>query len=293
MELYQLAYFVEAARQRNFTRAAERLRIAQPALSQQMRRLEEELGTPLFVRGRKQTVLTPAGEAFHPQALALLSLAENARQVVAEVAQLRRGRLMIASIPTLSACWLPPIIQRFRRQHPFIELVLREESSEDVAELVESGAVELGFLQLPVNRTTFDLQELFTEPFVVLVPPQHPLAGRRAVRLAQLAGEPFISYKGKARNVALEACRNAGFEPRIACESGELETVRALVQANLGVAILPRMALSQHTNKATVLQLREPALERKLGLVTRRNHLWSAAAKALVTMFDLSGRAAS
>src|SRR5437667_13603 len=121
MELYQLAYFLEAARQRNFTRAAERLRIAQPALSQQMRRLEEELGTPLFVRGRKQTVLTPAGEAFHPQALALISLAENARQVVAEVAQLRRGRLMIASIPTLSACWLPPIIQKFRKLHPFIE----------------------------------------------------------------------------------------------------------------------------------------------------------------------------
>jgi LysR family hydrogen peroxide-inducible transcriptional activator len=285
MELYQLSYFVEAARQRNFTRAAERLRIAQPALSQQMRRLEEELGTPLFVRGRKQTILTPAGEAFHGQALALLSLAENARQVVAEVAQLRRGRLMIASIPTLSSCWLPPIIQRFRRQHPFIELVLREESSEDVAELVESGAVELGFLQLPVNRTTFDLQELFTEPFVVLVPPQHPLAGRRGVRLAQLAGEPFISYKGKARNVALEACRNAGFEPRIACESGELETVRALVHAGLGVAILPKMAVATHINKATILPLRDPALERKLGLITRRNHIWSAAARAFVNMF--------
>lgn len=285
MELYQLAYFVEAARQRNFTRAAEKLRIAQPALSQQMRHLEEELGTPLFLRGRKQTVLTPAGEAFHTQARALLAMADNARQVVAEVAQLRRGRLMIASIPTLSACWLPPIIQRFRREHPFIELVLREESSEDVAELVEGGTVELGFLQLPVNRVTFDLRELITESFVALVPPNHPLAGRRGIRLVQLAQESFISYKGKARNVALEACRNAGFEPRIACESGELETVRALVHAGLGVAILPRMAVAMHTDKATVLPLRDPALERKLGLITRRQHVWSAAAKAFVSTF--------
>jgi DNA-binding transcriptional LysR family regulator len=284
MELYQLGYFIEIARQKNFTRAAERLNLAQPALSQQMKNLESELGTPLFVRGRRQTVLTAAGEALLPRAEALLALAESARHTVAEVAQLRRGRLVMATIPALSATWLLPAIQRFRQTHPFIELVLVEESSGRVADLVETGAAELGFLQLPLNRDGLEVRELFREPFMAILPARHPLARKPTLSLQQLAGEPFVFYKGKARDAALAACREAGFEPRLACESGELETVRALVTAGLGVALLPKLATIGATKRLAVLRLKEPKVERALGLISRQGHAWSAAATAFVKL---------
>jgi len=283
MELYQLTYFLEVARQKNFTRAAERLNLAQPALSQQMKNLEAELGTPLFVRGRRETLLTAAGQALLPRAEALLSQAEAAKQTVAEVANLRGGRLMIATIPSVSACWLPPVIRQFRRAHPKVELVLMEESSGGVGELVESGRAELGLLQLPVNGEMFDVRELAREPFVLLVATTHPAARQKSICLASLASESFIFYKGRARDTALSACREAGFEPRVACESGELETVRALVGAGLGLAIVPELAARAAQKGLTVVHLREPRLERALGLITRRNHSWSVAAGKFVS----------
>jgi DNA-binding transcriptional LysR family regulator len=280
MELYQLTYFLEVARQKNFTRAAERLNLAQPALSQQMKNLESELGAPLFVRGRRQTLLTAAGQALLPRAEALLAQAEAAKQTVAEVADLRGGRLAIATIPSVSACWLPAVIRRFRTAHPKVELVLMEESSGRVAELVESGRAELGLLQLPVNGEVFDVRELAREPFVLLASATHPVARQKTVRLASLAAEPFVFYKGRARDTALSACREAGFEPRVACESGELETVRALVAAGLGVAIVPRLAARTAPTELVELPLRDPRVERSLGLISAHGHPWSGAAKA-------------
>jgi DNA-binding transcriptional LysR family regulator len=282
MELYQLAYFVEVARQRNFTRAAERLRLAQPALSQQIRKLESELGAELFVRGRRETLLTAAGEAFYPRAQALLALSEAAKQTVAEVAQLRRGRLVIATIPTLSACWLPPVIQRFRRAHPHVELILREDTSNGVAELVDQAIAELGFLQLPVSGDQFLVKRLMREPFLALLQGSHSMAGRKSLRLRDLTGEPFVLYRGQVRAVTLASCRTAGFEPRIACESTELETVRALVEAGLGVAVLPRLAMPATSRRLVAVPIREPKLVRELGMITRRDRVWSAAAKAFV-----------
>jgi DNA-binding transcriptional LysR family regulator len=285
MELYQLSYFLAVAEHQNFTHAARRLHMAQPALSQQIRNLETELGAPLFIRGRRQTLLTTAGEAFLPQAEALLAMAETAKQTVADVAQLRRGRLLIASVSTLSARWLPPVVRRFRHTHPFVELVLREESSEQVGELVESSVAELGFLQLPANPKQFAIRPLFTEPFVVLAPAGHRLARQASVTIAELSEEPFICFKGRAHQVVRDACRAADFEPRVACESRELETVRALVEAGLGVAVLPRLATAERRKQVAVLRLRDPVLERTLGMITRRGHVLSAAAQAFVGAF--------
>lgn len=278
MELYQLAYFIEVARQKNFTRAAEHLHRAQPALSQQMKNLEAELGTPLFVRGRKQTHLTAAGEALLPRAEALIAQAEAAKQTVAEVAQLRGGRLVVATIPSVSACWLPEVIRRFREAHPRVELILTEESSGRVAELVEAGRAELGLLQLPVNAGVFAVRELATEPFVLLAPKSHLVARLKSVRLATLAGEPFVFYKGRARDTALAACRAAGFEPRVACESGELETVRALVGAGLGLAIVPQLGTRTLPRSVVAVPLIEPTLERQIGAIWRLGHTLSPGA---------------
>lgn len=283
MELYQLRYFLEAARQRNFTRAAEKLHLAQAALSEQMRNLESELGTPLFIRGRRQNILTPAGEILLQHAEQLLAQADNAQRAVADVGQLRAGRLVVACIPSVSACLLPLTIAAFRRDYPGVELVLAEDTSEGVAEWVESGRAELGFVQLPTTGRNFEIQQLLTERFVLLVPASR-VADLRSTRLADYAAEPFIFYKGRVRESALAVCRAAGFEPRVACASGELETVRALVGAGLGLAILPELAARIPAKGVETLRFRTPKAERQIGLLTRRGHTLSKAAQVFHEM---------
>lgn len=282
MELYQLGYFIEIARQRNFTRAAERLHMAQPALSQQMKNLEEELGTALFIRGRKETQLTAAGKAFLPRAEALLAQAEAAKAVVSDVAQLRGGRLVIAAIPSVSACLLPEVTRAFAKLHAKVEMQLIEESSERVAECVESGRADIGFLQLPANKAAFESHTIITEPFVLLASRSHAVTKQKDVQLKHLSAESFIFYKGRARDTALEACRKAGFEPRIACESGEVETVRALVAAGLGVAVVPQLAAGNLPKTIHSIPIREPRMQRQIAAVWQKGGPLSPAARALL-----------
>lgn len=286
MELYQLGYFLEIARQRSFTRAAEHLRMAQPALSQQMKNLEEELGAILFIRGRKETQLTAAGKVFEPKAQALLAQAEAAKLAVSDVAHLRGGRLVLAAIPSVSACLLPEVIRSFGRQHGQVQLQLIEESSERVADSVESGLADIGFLQPPVSQRMFEARTILTEPFVLLVAKAHALAKMKNVPLKELAGESFIFYKGRARDTAQEACRKAGFEPRIACESGELQTIRALVAAGLGVAVVPEIASSGLPKTIQAVHVREPKMQRQIAVVWKKGGHLSPAAQAFLTLVD-------
>ncbi len=284
MEFYQLGYFLEIARQRSFTRAAGRLHMAQPALSQQMKNLEAELGTPLFIRGRKETQLTAAGKAFLPRAEALLSQAEAAKAVVSDVAQLRGGKLVIAAIPSVCACLLPEVIRSFSKRHERVALQLIEDSSERVADCVESGLADIGFLQLPASKSAFSSQTVLSEPFVLLTAKTHALARLKEATLKQLAGEAFIFYKGRARDTALESCRKAGFEPRIVCESGELETVRALVASGLGLAVVPRLAAGNLPASIRAVPLREPRMLRQIAAIWPKNGRLSPAADALLKL---------
>lgn len=278
MELYQLEYFMEAARHRSFTRAAAHLHLAQAALSEQIRKLETELGTPLFNRGHRETVLTAAGETLRQHAETLLERAAAAKRAVHDLVGLRGGRLTIGAIPSVSACLLPTAITAFRKRYPLVELALFEGTSEVVAQWVESGRVEFGVVQLPTSSGSFDEHPLFTEPFVALIAHTNPAAKQKSIILAKLADQPFILYKGRARDTALTACRAAGFEPRIACESSELETIRSLVAAGLGIAILPQLATRQPSVGCAVLRLRGNPVERQVALLSRSGHTASPSA---------------
>ena len=294
MELYQLEYFLEAARQRNFTRAAERLHLAQAAMSEQIRNLEGELGTLLFHRSRRETTLTAAGHLLREYAERLLLLAREARASVGDLVQLRGGRLSLGAIPSVSACLLPRAIAAFRKAHSGVELALLEGTSEEVAEWVESGRVEFGLVQSPLACGSFMQIPILKEPFVVVVAVSHPLAKRERVALKSLSQEGFVFYKGRAREVVLSACRAAGFEPRVACESGELETVRSLVGAGLGIALLPQLAVRQARRGEHVLGLTGKALSRQVLLIQRPGQPLSSAGERFVHGFLLprgSGRA--
>ena len=280
MDLYQLEYFLEAARQRSFTRAAAKLNLAQAALSEQMRKLEGELGAKLFNRGRLETTLTPAGETLRTHAEALLTQASVARRAVGDLVAMKGGRLAVGAIPSVSACLLPAVVAGFRRKHPQVELALHEGTSEAVVQWVESGKIELGVVQLPAPGDAFEVTPLLEESFVLLVPKAHLLARRRLPKLAELSKESFVFYKGRARDVAQAACRTAGFEPRTACESGELETVRSLVAADLGIALLPELAARDAVPGCAMVRLGGAQLRRSVALLQRRNQELSPSAQS-------------
>jgi DNA-binding transcriptional LysR family regulator len=279
MEIYQLEYFLEVARQKHFTRAAARLNLAQAALSEQIRKLEMELGTPLFQRGRRESVLTAAGETLRGHAEALVEREAAARRAVAEVVGLRGGRVTVGTVPSVGECVLPRVVAAFRERHPLVELVLLEGTSEMVAQWVENGRAEFGLVQMPASNGNFETESLWREPFVLLVAEGHPFAGRSKVELEECSLEAFLLYKGRVRETALLACRSAGFEPRIACETSELETLRRLVAAGLGCALLPRLAAPPAGGGCVQVALSGPSIEREIVFLTRAG--WSQSPGAI------------
>lgn len=280
MELYQLETFIAIVRHGNFSRAARFLRLAQPALSFQIKKLEEELETKLIIRDRPRIRLTPAGELLRQRANMILDMARQTRKAISDVNELKRGRLTLSAIPSLIGCWLPPVIETFRAKYPDIELTLLEDSSAGVAESVNSGVADLGFLQLPTDQRKFEVHGLIREPFNLLVR-KDMAKGKDSARLVDFRDHSFIFYKGRAREVALDACRRSGFEPKIACESGELDTIRALVKARLGVALLPNLAFTPKLPAGLMgLDITHPKINRMLGWINAKNRTLNPAATA-------------
>jgi DNA-binding transcriptional LysR family regulator len=281
MELYQLNYFLEAARQRSFTRAARQLHLAQSALSEQMRKLEDDLGTRLFDRSRKETLLTPAGEVLRQHAEILLDQASAARRAIHEHLTMKTGYLTIGAIPTVSSCVLPIAISRFRKKHPMIELSLLEGTSSHIAQWVEEGRVDLGLVQLPVGDHEMTTTILFREAFSLLLHADHPSARKRKIALSALRNETFIFYKGRARDVVREACRKEGFDPHGVCESGELETIRSLVGTGMGIAVLPELANKRIAEHTRVIPLEGCPIEREVAMLEKKHRSSSPAAIAM------------
>lgn len=249
MELRHLRYFVAVAHKRHFTRAAEELNLAQPALSQQIQQLESELGLLLLERTSRRVSLTSAGEAFLKRAEHILSEVELAQREMQEFAGLKRGRVVIGALQSLATSHFSALLARFHACYPEIEIVLREESNEELVDLLHAGTLDLSLLQTTSNPSSLELasspiatKELLTEEIVLIVAPGHPLASRHQVTMKELHSESFISFKpgSNLRSILLQSTLAAGFTPHILFESGELVTIRSLVAEGLGIAILPR-----------------------------------------------------
>src|SRR5437763_2381500 len=237
MELRQLRYLVALADERSFTRAAQRELVAQPALSQQIRRLEDELGLPLVDRTTRRVALTAAGELLTERARRVLGEVDAARAELGELAGIRSGRVTIGAMQTLGPFDLPRLLATFHARHPEVELTVREEASDTLAEMVRADAVDLAILSVTdrIDRHGLELYELASEELVLLLPRDHRLAGRRRVRLAELAGEDFISFReGWAmRHLLARAAREAGFETLVGFESNAVTRITALFALGL------------------------------------------------------------
>jgi DNA-binding transcriptional LysR family regulator len=242
MELRYLTAFVAVAEELHFGRAAKRLQMAQPPLSQQIRQLEKELGVQLFERNTRSVRLTSAGQSFLEPVHTVLRDLDLATRAAKAAGRGEYGRVTVGFAGASSHETLPLLTRAVRTAHPGIELVMRGQTYADVAlERVADGSLDLGFVRLPVTRPGVLTRVISEEELVCAVPSDHPLAGSPGIPLAALADEPFVSFPANAgsslRDAAVRTCEEAGFSPRIVQEAPDSHTILALVAAGVGVTL--------------------------------------------------------
>lgn len=247
MEIHQLRYFLAVVQTGTFTAAAETCHVSQPSLSAQVAKLEGELGGPLLQRGRHGARLTQRGELFRPRAAEALAQLETGRRELEELAGLRRGSVALGCLPTTGAYLLPQLLRAFLDDYPAIQVRLQEASSPQLGRALRNFEIEIAIMDEAGLGEGIVAEPLFGEPLVVAVPPDHPFAGRESLSMRELDGQAFILMKhGHGyRQIVLDALAAAGVSPRIVYESDEIETVQRLVEAGLGISIVPEMVCKE------------------------------------------------
>ena len=249
MEIRQLQYALQIAEERNFSRAAEKLHIAQPSLSQQLSKLEKEIGVLLFQRTTNSVEMTFAGEVFVERAQKILDSLEQLKKEMADISQTKFGKVTIGTMPITGSHLLPHVLPTFHARYPEIELVLTEEpSTSTLIKMTAQGKNDLCLLSLPIHEPALEYEPIMKESIVLAVAPDHPLAAHyrshaKPVRLEEMKDESFIFLKrGQGfRQITMELCHQAGFEPNIVFESSNMDTVQSLVATGMGIALVPQL----------------------------------------------------
>jgi LysR family hydrogen peroxide-inducible transcriptional activator len=298
MEFRQLLYAVHIYNDKNFSRAAEKLHIAQPSLSQQLAKLEKELGVPLFHRTTNSVEPTHAGEVFVQKAQHILDLVQQLKSEMNDISNLRKGKLVVGTLPLTGAHILPLVLPEFAKRHPGIEIALVEDSSANLEQFTSSGAVDFSLLSLPIEEPTLDYRPFVTEEICLAVPESHPLADvQDPLPVRTLANESFIVLKkGQGfRQITQDICAEAGFSPKIVFESSNMETVQSLVAAGMGIALVPNMIAQSKKGRYTPVfkKLTDPVPSRTLVVAERRGRYFTKAAEAFIdTLMEVTASAA-
>jgi DNA-binding transcriptional LysR family regulator len=263
--------------------------MSQPPLSQQVQRLERELGVQLFRRNRRRVELTAAGSALVPEARRTLAAAERAAATVRAVAAGASGRLTLGFISSIAHGVLPRLVRELRAQAPDLEISLVEANTAQQIELLRLGQLDAGLVRPPILAAGVELEIVGVEPLRAVLPDDHPLADRRSIGLAELAGEPFVLFPRPIGpglyDQIVGLCRAAGFSPEIVYESAATATMVAMVEAGVGVAVLP--ASHEGTGSARFVPLDGDGFETGIGLA------WSSANDApLVRTVRVAARGA-
>lgn len=284
MELHQLEYFVAVAEEANFTRAAERLHVAQPGVSAQVRRLERELGQELLDRSGRKVTLTAVGEAVLPYARAALDAVSGARHAVDELTGLLRGRIAVGTV-TSHNVQLPELLAGFHDEHPAVDITLGEDNSDRLIEALRAGRLDAAIIAIgPVTPAGLDIHVLADEAICVAVCRRHGLARRKSMPLAALRDQPLIALpRGTGiRTVLEEACADAGFTPYVAFEAGTPMVLADLAARGLGMAILPE-SVAYHREQLHPIVLTRPAIRGRLAFAWRTDGPSSPAARAFIS----------
>ncbi len=242
MEFDQLRYFLRIAEVANFTRAAEVLGISQPALSRSIQRLEDELGQPVFERQGKSLSLTQAGTLLQGRAQQILSLIEDTKAEICDDG--KSGRLRIGAIPTIAPFFLPNVLRKFSQEFPRAHLIVQEETTDKLIKSCTQGEIDVGILSLPISAKYLEVEGLFEEELLLVIPPDHPLAEKPHVRLSDIEPLPFVLLDEAhcLTDNILSFCRQRSFQPVAVEHTSQLAMVQELVSLSHGVSLIPQMA---------------------------------------------------
>lgn len=279
MELRHFRYVIAVAETLNFRQAAARLNISQPPLSQQIQRLENELGITLFDRTRHQVQLTAAGEMFVQDARMVLAQAEHAGKVGERIRQGEVGQLVIGVAGPADADYFVEIMRVFAKQQPDIRVVIRNMSTAQQVQAIEEKRLHAGFVTPPIDNPELVLETVLHEPIVIALPSTHPLATRARVRLVQLASQPLIMFSRALGpgffDAIVGACRTAGFNLKVAHEVDNLHSAYGLVAAGMGVSFVPAGLQAEPPNRVVLKPLSPPlpGVDCEIALAYRREQL--------------------
>lgn len=292
MELQQLRYFLAVAQTGSFTVAAKTCYVSQPSLSAQIAKLEYELGGPLIERNRQGARLTKSGEIFRGRAAEALRQLESGRFEIEQLNGLTRGSVTLGCLPTTGAYLLPPLLKAFGNAHPEIEVNLREESSPKLARMLRESEVDLAIMDEVGLGNGLHSEVLFSEPLLIVVPPKHRFAHSKKLALKALADEPLILMKSGHgfRKIVVDAMTRAGIQPRVVHETGEIDTVQALVRAGMGVSLVPKMVMR---SGLVYIEILPPTPSRTVHIAWRDDSLLSPAALAMKKVAIASPKQAS
>ncbi len=275
MELRHLRYFVAVAEELHFGKAARRLHLSQPPLSQQIRALEDELGLKLLERTRRKVDLTEAGRLFLPEARRVLAQAEQAMRIAKEASAGKRGRLDVGFVTSAAYSILPGLIRNVRREMPDLDLGLREMNPARQLEALDRGEIHAGLLRLPLAECCLASAIVLDEPLLAALPVDHRLAARKKIDLHQLRDDPFILFRRShgpgLHDTVMRLCAGSGFSPRVAHETDEMQSVLAYVAGGLGVSLVPRSLTSFHRDHITYRPFKPTGATAPLALVWRRD----------------------
>ncbi len=277
MDLRRLRYFVAVAEESSFSRAAQRLHIAQPPLSTQIKRLEEELGVPLFKRTGRGVRITEAGELLLEEAQRILVQVDQTIRVVQGVGSGEVGRLTLGFVPSASNEALPPILRAFGNRFPEIELFLREMRPDRVVQSLHDGQIDIGFVYLPLDDESLNIEYVSHEPLVLALPDTHPLASESQIELQAVAEEPFIlpmryQLMPGLYGQVTDACRQAGFVPKaVQKDVWLMQTIVGLVAGGTGVALVPACLRNLHRKGVVYRSVHGLSPTVELGMIWRRD----------------------
>lgn len=275
IDIRHLEYFSEVARQLSFTKAALTLHVSQPSLSKTIKSVEKELGVTLFYRSSKQLELTDAGKAVLVNTKIVLESFKNLTSELTDILELKKGEIRIGIPPIIGAAFFSKLISQFKKVYPTVEIILTEVGTKQIKQEVEEGSVDIGLIcNLPNQSDSFEIINLLIDPLMLIVHRENPIASKKIAYFSDLENESFILYRKdfSLHDRIMEECLKNGFYPNVVCESSQKDFIIEMVEAKLGVALLPCKICHEIRNEGIkTLPLDKSNLKLELGMIWKKN----------------------
>jgi DNA-binding transcriptional LysR family regulator len=296
MEINQLRYFVAVAELLSFTKAAARCQVSQPSLSQQIQKLELDLGVQLLDRLGRRVKLTDAGDVFYERAAAALDAISDARVCVQNSLDWQKGAITVGAIHTVAPYLLPDVVRRLTKKFPQAQVTVEEQLTEELVANCLAGELDVGIVALPIAEQRVRAESLFTENLVAAVPADSPLASEQRLTLRDVTSQPFVLLDDMhcLGRQTLQLCADRNCAPVVSCRTAQLLTVQELVALGQGVSLVPEMAAQRNRDKRLVYRtLAGPPVEREIGMVWRPRYRPRRLVEAVLELLRNLGRTRS